>query len=104
MLTYLTCAFPFWVYELLTDDTMLLGERIGPPIAMLAMLTFFGAMIRNATLLPNEFARRYKRSRWLGILAGAFGFPLLSIPAFIAVARLSKYRTLLLVGDGDAKS
>jgi hypothetical protein len=79
MLAYLMCVITVWGYELLTDDSMLLREKIGPPIIMLAMFVFFGAMIRNATRLPHDFDRRYKRSRWLGILAGAFGFPLLSI-------------------------
>ncbi len=61
---------------------------------MIILLAFFGAMIRTATRLPGDFERLYKRARWLGILAGAFGFPILTIPAFIGVSRLSKYRTL----------
>ena len=102
MLAYLICAIPFWLYELVTDESMLLGEKLGPPIMMLAMFVFFGAMVRNATQLSNDFKRRYKRARWLGILAGAFGFPLLSIPAFIGMSRLSKYRKLISRDGGDA--
>ncbi len=82
---------------------MLMGEKVGPPIMMLAMFVFFGTMIRNAAQLPNDFDRCYKWARWLGILAGAFGFPILSIPAFIGVSRLSKYHKLMS-NDGDSST
>ena len=61
---------------------------------LLAMLLFFGTMIRTAIRLPRDFGRLYRRARWLGICAGVFGFPILTIPAAIGVWRLSKYHTL----------
>jgi hypothetical protein len=88
-------VIPFWLYELFTDESPPMGHIIGPPTMMLAMFFFSGAMIQTAAQLPNDFERRYRRARWLGILAGAFGFPILTIPAFIGVSRLSKYREMI---------
>ncbi len=92
MIVYQVVGVPFWLYELFTNQSMLLGEKVGPPICMVAVFIYFAAMIINANRLPNDFGRCYKRARWLSILAGAFGFPLLTVPAFIGVWRLSKYR------------
>jgi hypothetical protein len=73
-----------------------MGELIGMPMTAGFFLIFFALMIRTAVLLPRDFERYYQRARWLGILAGAFGFPLLTIPAFVAVSRLAKYRNMNL--------
>jgi hypothetical protein len=101
---YLICVIPFSLYELFADESPRMGELIGAPTMMVAMLLFFGAMIHTAMRLPNDFERLYGRARWLGILAGAFGFPILTIPAFIGVCRLSKYRTLISGAmDGPVK-
>ncbi len=96
---YVACVIPFALYELLTAESPLLGEMIGMPTMMAATLVFFGTMIRTAMRLPSDFERLHKRARWLGILAGAFGFPILTIPAFIGVSRLSKYRTMTNAGE-----
>lgn len=90
-IVYIVCVTPFASYQMLTDKSLLMGEMIGVPTMMAAMLLFCGTMIRTAMLLPRDFARLHSRARWLGILAGAFGFPILTYPAFIAVSRLSEY-------------
>jgi hypothetical protein len=95
MIAYLLCVIPISLYQIFTNESPRMGEMIGAPTMMVAMLLFFGSMIQTAMLLPHDFARLYRRARWLGILAGAFGFPILTIPAFIGVSRLSKYRTLI---------
>jgi hypothetical protein len=95
MIVYLICVIPITVYQILTDESPRMGEMIGAPMMMVAMLLFFTAMIRTAVGLPNDFPRLYRKARWLGILTGAFGFPILTIPAVIGVSRLSKYRTLV---------
>ena len=88
------CVIPMALYQLLTDESARRGEMVGVPIMATAILIYFGTMIRTAMRLPDDFERLYKRARWLGVLAGAFGFPILTIPAFIGVSRLSKYRTM----------
>ena len=95
VIVYLTCVMPFSLYETFADESPLLGEMIGSPVMTAATLAFFTAMIHTANRLPADFERLYRRARWLGILAGAFGFPILSIPAFIGVWRLSQCRTLI---------
>lgn len=104
MIAYLVCAIPFWFYGITTDESPPVPEIIGPPIMTLVMSAFFGGMIKTATQLPNDFERLYKRARWLGILAAAFGFPILTIPALIGVSRLSKYRELTERNVGDSTS
>ncbi len=86
---------PMLLYLTLTDESCPLGVKIGVLFMLLGMSIFCMAMIRTAKQLPLDFERHYRRARWLGILSGAFGFPLLSIPAFIGVSRLSRYRTLI---------
>jgi hypothetical protein len=100
-IVYVICAMPISLYELLMDESPLLEQMIGIPTMMTAVVVFFGELVRTAMRLPGDFQRLHRRARWLGILAGAFGFPFLTIPAFIGVSRLSKYRTMIDSGaDG----
>jgi hypothetical protein len=68
------------------------------PIALLVMLgdlmwmLFFVFVLRTANRLGQDFDRMYRRARWLGILAAALWFPLLTIPGILAVRRLERYR------------
>ncbi len=94
VIVYMSCASSIALYELFIDELPLVGAIIGGATMMAATLLFFGTMIRTAMRLPDDFERLYKRARWLGILAGAFGFPILTVPAFIGVSRLSKYRAM----------
>ncbi|MDP6558079.1 MAG: hypothetical protein QGG71_25660 [Pirellulaceae bacterium] len=91
---YVAIAVPFALYDLLTYKAPRIGELVGMPAMATAMLLFFTLMIRTAALLPDDFDRLYVRARWLGILAGSFGFPILTIPAFVAVSRLAKFRKM----------
>ncbi len=94
VIVYMSCASSIALYELFIDELPLVGAIIGGATMMAATLLFFGTMIRTAMRLPDDFERLHKRARWLGILAGAFGFPILTVPAFIGVSRLSKYRAM----------
>ena len=94
VMVYLIGVSPIWFYQTLTDVSPRRGEIIGGTLMLVAMLLFFGTMIRTAIRLPRDFGRLYRRARWLGICAGVFGFPILTIPAAIGVWRLSKYHTL----------
>ena len=97
--TCLTCATPLARPKPFFESS--------PPVHvwMFAVVTvlFFGSMIRTAKLLPNDFESLYRRARWLGILAGAFGFPILSLPAFLAVSRLATYRTMIQSNEAGSK-
>ena len=91
---YAACVIPIPLYQLLTDKSPPLGEMVGVPTMMMVMLAFVGIMIRTAMRLPRDFERLYKRARWLCIVAAAIGFPILTIPASIVMARLGKYRAM----------
>ncbi len=94
MIIYITLVASLAIYEIWTNDKLSTGEIIGPAILLLVMWTFFGMMVYTAGQLATDFDRVYNRARWLGILAGAVLFPLLTIPAFIAVRRLSVCRKI----------
>jgi len=100
-IAYVVCVIPFAVFGLLTDESLLLADVIVAPTMLAAVLLFFGAMIRTAVLLPRDFDRLYRRARWLGIVAGAAGFPILTYPAFIAVSRLGQYAKMRDGGEPD---
>lgn len=42
--------------------------------------------------LRRDFDKTYKFARWMAVLGGAFFFPILTIPAFMAVSHMEKYR------------
>lgn len=42
--------------------------------------------------LRRNFDKTYKLARWTAVLGGAFFFPVLTIPAFMAVSHMEKYR------------
>ena len=102
MIVYIAIAIPFIIYGVMTDKRLLIGEIFGPPILAIAALTFFGMMVHTAGMLETDFDRFYMRARWLGILAGAFVFPILTIPAFVAVRRLSICRKMRNVANENA--
>lgn len=94
-IVYILCMLTLCLYMIVSDESPLIGEMVGPPLMATAVVLFSALMIRTATVLPNDFERLHKRARWLGILAAAFGCPILTIPAFVAVSRLSKYRKMI---------
>jgi hypothetical protein len=93
-IAYVAFVTPFALRDILGRKPPLLGEFLGFLIMVTCTLLFFTAMIQTAARLPNDFAKLYRRARWLGILAGSFGCPILTLPAFVAVSRLAKYRNL----------
>jgi hypothetical protein len=52
-------------------------------------------MIKTAKDLAVDLDRTYRRARWLAILAAAIFFPILTIPAVLAVRRLERYRRFM---------
>ncbi len=94
VIVYCFAVIPFWLHDIITSAAPHMSMVVGIPLVVTALFAFSVAMIKTAGQLPTEFPRRYRRARWLGILAGAIGFPVLSIPAFLSVWRLSTYRNL----------
>ena len=95
VIVYFACVVPATLVQAVMNAPLPVGEVVGMPIMATAFSLFFGWMIRTASQLPTDFKRLYKRARWQGILTGAIACPILTIPAFIAVSRLAKYRAML---------
>lgn len=57
-----------------------------------AGVAFFVLMVRTAAQLHTDFDRVYRRARWIAIVAGAVGFPLFTIPFFLAASQLARHR------------
>ena len=55
----------------------------------------FAYVFWTTSRLQVNFARHYNRARWIAILAAVIFFPILSIPAVIALSRLENYRALI---------
>jgi len=70
------------------------GELVAFAAVQAAIASFFGLVTRMAMLLPRDCERLYGRARWLGIIAGAAGFPILTITAYLVVSRLARYRIM----------
>ena len=88
----LRSRFSFGSWELLCEQPLNVGRLSVFAVAQGVLTMLFASLIVIAVKLPQNFENYYVRARWLGILAGAIGFPVLSFPAFLAVARLAKYR------------
>jgi len=92
---YTACLISMMLYKRLAHGSVTIGEMVSVSIMATPMLLFFGIMIRTAMRLPGDFEKLHNRARWLGILAGAIGFPIFTVPAFIGVYRLGLYRTMI---------
>lgn len=78
-----------------TTDGSLRVADIAGPLVWCALLTWlFAAMVRIGYVSHADFPAYYKRARWIGIIAGALFLPILGLPAFISVRRLTRYNTL----------
>ncbi|MDZ7616205.1 MAG: hypothetical protein U1E05_04325 [Patescibacteria group bacterium] len=56
------------------------------------IMAFFAWMLKTASRLTVDFKGTYRLARWLAILAASIFFPILTIPAVLAVRRLERYR------------
>lgn len=93
-IVYVACVTPVALRAMLVRKPPGMGGALAMLSMMILTVSFFALMIRTASLLSQGVERLHRRARWLGILAAAFGFPLLTAPAFVAVSRLAKYREM----------
>jgi hypothetical protein len=69
---------------------------IGGPLLWCSFLAWlFVAMIKIGYTPQDEFPSSYKKARWVGIFAGAMFLPILGLPAFISLRRLTRYKALI---------
>jgi len=98
-MTYFFVAFPFGLWSGSSDAPIRIGALVGMTLVMAPFVCLFASMIRLAPRLQADFATVYNRARWIGLLAGAFGFPFLTIPALYAVLLIGRGRTFTSTSD-----
>lgn len=87
---YFFVAFPLGLWSGSQDGPLPIGSVVGMTFVTVLFVGLFTSMIRLAPRLQSELATVYNRARWTGLLAGAFGFPILTIPAFYAVRLIGR--------------
>ena len=76
----------------LWEPTTGFGPMVGLSLGFGPYVLFFVWMLTTARRLEADFSKYYRRARWTAVLAAAFFFPFLTIPAVLAVKRLEQYR------------
>ena len=76
------------------ESTLGIADVVAGLIFAAPLAWLFLALVRLGRVVPQEFPLYYKKARWSGIIAGGLFFPLLSVPAFIALRSLTKYQDL----------
>jgi hypothetical protein len=66
-------------------------QTVGPLVWSAIFGWIFLTMIRLGRLPEEEFPKHYKKARWITILAGTIFLPILGIPAYISLRRLTLY-------------
>jgi len=89
---YFVVAFPLGLWSESQNPPLRAGTLIGMTVMTLLFVGLFSMMIRLAPRLQSDLDSVYARARWTGLLAGAFGFPFLTFPAFYAVRMIGHAR------------
>jgi len=103
-IAYFSFIYPFTIVGQLSEGHFEVVPAIAGTIICGLMLAFFAIMIKTAKHLADDLDRYYRRARWLGILAGALFFPILTVPAFLAVRRLERYRDFMTAQQPEEDS
>lgn len=92
-ITYFFVAFPLRLWSGSRDASLPIGTLVGMSVVTACFVGLFTSMIRLAPRLQQEFAAVYTWARCAGLLAGAFGFPFLTVSAFYAVRLIGRGRS-----------
>lgn len=94
-LVYMAIAIVVLVATQLMRSAVDIPETVGT-LAWCALLAWlFISMVRVGYLSEAEFPLHYQKARWIAIIAGTLFLPILGLPAFISLRRLSKYDSLI---------
>lgn len=96
---YFCVAYPLGLWSEIRDSPFRLGTTIGMTLMTVVFVCLFATMIRLAPRLQTDLETVYSRARWTGLLVGACGFPILTIPAFYAVRLAGSGRSNTATGD-----
>lgn len=98
-IVYFCVAYPLGLWSEIRDSPFRIGATIGMTLMTALFVCLFAMMIRLAPRLQSDLAAVYSRARWAGLLVGAFGFPILTIPAFYAVRLVGRGRSEMEASD-----
>ncbi len=79
----------------LSKGTFQIPDTFGPLVWCGLLTWFFITMIRIGKLPEDQFPKHYKKARWIAIFAGTLFLPILGLPAFISLRRLTMYNEML---------
>ena len=94
-LIYIGGVIVFTITTQLRNGKLRIPDTVGPLVWCAFLAWLFITMIRIGRLPEDQFPNHYKKARWVAILAGALFLPILGLPAFISLRRLSLYNDLL---------
>lgn len=103
-IAYFVIVYPFALWTELNDPPIEIGPFVAATLASVFFVFLFSLVIHTAGRISTRFDSLYSRARWTGLLAGACGFPFLTIPAFYAVWLVGQVRKARSMSDepGDA--
>jgi hypothetical protein len=96
-LTYIVVVIVLTITPQLRNGKFRIPETVGPLVWCALLAWLFITMIRIGRLPDDQFPKHYKRARWVAILAGSLFLPILGLPAFITLWRLSLYNESLRI-------
>jgi hypothetical protein len=94
-LVYIGIVIVFTITTQLRKGSFRIPETVGPLVWCALLAWLFITMIRIGRLPEDQFPKHYKKARWVAILAGTLFLPILGLPAFISLRRLSLYNQSL---------
>ena len=94
-LVYIGVVIVLHITTQLRRGSFRITETAGPLVWCALLAWLFITMIRIGRLPEDQFPKHYRKARWIAILAGTLFLPILGLPAFISLRRLSLYSELL---------
>jgi hypothetical protein len=95
MLIYIFIVFLLAVGDIILFGSVGFWEMAAPLVCSFFLIWMFVTMTKIGNLSPDEFPSHYKKARWVGIIAGALFLPIIGVPAFISIRRLTRYDSLV---------
>jgi len=95
ILVYTTIASSVGIAGNVRAGSLAIAEIAGL-LASCSLLVWLSiTMIRLGRVSGDTFPAQYKKARWIGLIAGAVFFPILGLPAFLSIRRLTQYHELI---------
>jgi hypothetical protein len=94
-LLYTGCVFVLTITIQLQSGKLRIPETVGSLVLFGLMAWLFIDMIRIGYLPEAQFSAHYTKARWILIVVGTVFLPILGVPAFISLRRMTQYNLLV---------